>query len=158
MAENPGEGAYLSELELQGEFHSGAPEDLALNAYLTGTTGGFRPMTELLGRVACTGNQMGLSFDETVEADSILFYGLSEALGNTFEGEIVLADGTSESFSVAISQDGLRKAILTPQSAKASELFTIRMVKDVELKFDAISLLGKTGVEVPMRYTYVQVK
>ena len=158
VAENPGEGAYLSELELQGEFQSGAPEDLALNAYLTGTTGGFRPMTELLGRVACTGNQMGLSFDETVEVDSILFYGLSEALGDTFEGEIVLADGTSESFSVAISQDGLRKAILTPQSAKASELFTIRMVKDVELKFDAISLLGKTGVEVPMRYTDVQVK
>ena len=158
VAENPGEGAYLSELELQGEFQSGAPEDLALNAYLTGTTGGFRPMTELLGRVACTGNQMGLSFDETVEADSILFYGLPEALGDTFEGEIVLADGTSESFSVAISQDGLRKAILTPKSAKASELFTIRMVKDVELKFDAISLLGKTGVEVPMRYTDVQVK
>lgn len=158
VAENPGEGAYLSELELQGEFQSGAPEDLALNAYLTGTTGGFRPMTELLGRVACTGNQMGLSFDETVEADSILFYGLPEALGNTFEGEIVLADGTSESFSVAISQDGLRKAVLTPQSAKASELFTIRMVEDVELKFDAISLLGKTGVELPMRYTDVQVK
>lgn len=158
VAENPGEGAYLSELELQGEFQSGAPEDLALNAYLTGTTGGFRPMTELLGRVACTGNQVGLSFDETVEADSILFYGLPEALGDTFKGEIVLADGTSESFSVAISQDGLRKAILTPQSAKASELFTIRMVKDVELKFDAISLLGKTGVEVPMRYTDVQVK
>ena len=158
VAENPGEGAYLSELELQGEFQSGAPEDLALNAYLTGTTGGFRPMTELLGRVACTGNQMGLSFDETVEADSILFYGLPEALGDTFEGEIVLADGTSESFSVSISQDDLRKAILTPKSAKASELFTIRMVKDVELKFDAISLLGKTGVEVPMRYTDVQVK
>lgn len=158
VAENPGEGAYLSELELQGEFQSGAPEDLALNAYLTGTTGGFRPMTELLGRVACTGNQMGLSFDETVEADSILFYGLPEALGDTFKGEIVLADGTSESFSVAISKDGLRKAVLTPKSAKASELFTIRMVEDVELKFDAISLLGKTGVEVPMRYTDVQVK
>ena len=158
VAENPGEDAYLSELELQGEFQSGAPEDLALNAYLTGTTGGFRPMTELLGRVACTGNQVGLSFDETVEADSILFYGLPEALGDTFEGEIVLADGTSESFSVSISQDRLRKAILTPQSAKASELFTIRMAEDVELKFDAISLLGEYGVDPVASYTDVQVK
>ena len=157
VASNPADGAYLSELELQGEPIAESPEDCALDAYVAYTQRGFRRMTELLGGIVCTGNKAVFSFDDTVMVKTVVFYGLPASLGNTLEGTLSLADGTKREVSVPITGNA-RRAEISLDPGLTSELFAFETKSHDVFSFDAASLLGQYGVDPVASYTNVQVK